>query len=202
MIRINLLPFRAARKKENVRRQVSIFLLSLILVGAAVIYYNVYLSGKIKDLNASIKETKVQLAKYNKINAEIKEIKKNLELLNKKIQVIETLETNRREPVNLLASLTDLIMAERMWFTRLSSKGTKVNIEGIALDNQTVSDFMTRLERSAIYADVNLGTVKQKELKTMELTLKSFDVNVQKVAPKKKTPQKDAAKAKPTPKRS
>ena len=101
MIRINLLPFRAARKKENVRRQVSIFLLSLILVGAAVIYYNVYLSGKIKDLNASIKDTKVQLAKYNKINAEMKEIKKNLELLNKKIQVIETLETNRREPVNL-----------------------------------------------------------------------------------------------------
>ena len=202
MIRINLLPFRAARKKENVRRQVSIFLLSLILVGAAVIYYNVYLSGKIKDLNASIKETKVQLAKYNKINAEIKEIKKNLELLNKKIQVIETLETNRREPVNLLASLTDLIMAERMWFTRLSSKGTKVNIEGIALDNQTVSDFMTRLEKSAKYADVNLGTVKQKELKTMELTLKSFDVNVQKVAPKKETPQKDAVKAKPTPKKS
>ena len=32
MIRINLLPFRAARKKENVRRQVSVFLLSLVLV--------------------------------------------------------------------------------------------------------------------------------------------------------------------------
>jgi type IV pilus assembly protein PilN len=202
MIRINLLPFRAARKKENVRRQISIFLLSLILVGAAVIYYNIFLSGKIKDLNASIKETKVQVAKYNKINAEIKEIKKNLELLNRKIEVIETLETNRREPLALLASLTDLIMAERMWFTRLSSKGPKINIEGIALDNQTVSDFMTRLERSALYGDVNLGTVKQKELKTMELTLKSFDVNARKVAPKPDKPKEEAAQAKPTPKKS
>ena len=202
MIRINLLPFRAARKKENVRRQISIFLLSLILVGAAVIYYNIFLSGKIKDLNASIKETKVQVAKYNKINAEIKEIKKNLELLNRKIEVIETLETNRREPLALLASLTDLIMAERMWFTRLSSKGPKINIEGIALDNQTVSDFMTRLEKSALYGDVNLGTVKQKELKTMELTLKSFDVNARKVAPKPDKPKEETAKATTTPKKS
>ena len=40
MIRINLLPFRAARKKENVRRQISLFLLSLafllVVSGSAV----------------------------------------------------------------------------------------------------------------------------------------------------------------------
>ena len=32
MIRINLLPFRAARRRENVRRQTSIFFLSVVLV--------------------------------------------------------------------------------------------------------------------------------------------------------------------------
>jgi len=30
MIRINLLPFRAARKKENIRRQISVFVLSVV----------------------------------------------------------------------------------------------------------------------------------------------------------------------------
>jgi type IV pilus assembly protein PilN len=30
MIRINLLPFRAARKKENIRRQLSIYVLSVV----------------------------------------------------------------------------------------------------------------------------------------------------------------------------
>ena len=40
MIRINLLPFRAARKKENIRRQVSIFLLSLAFLLIILFYYN------------------------------------------------------------------------------------------------------------------------------------------------------------------
>ena len=31
MIRINLLPFRSTRQKENIRRQLSVFLLSIIL---------------------------------------------------------------------------------------------------------------------------------------------------------------------------
>ena len=51
MIRINLLPFRTERKKENVRRQVSLFLLSLALVLLVLFYYNWSLNSKIKKLN-------------------------------------------------------------------------------------------------------------------------------------------------------
>ena len=46
MIRINLLPFRAARKKENVRRQVSVFLLSFVLIIIGVFYYNMWLGNR------------------------------------------------------------------------------------------------------------------------------------------------------------
>ena len=71
MIRINLLPFRAARKKENIRRQVSIFVLSLVFLLIIFFYYNFSLSNKVDSLNANIKNTKTELAKYNKINDEI-----------------------------------------------------------------------------------------------------------------------------------
>ena len=71
MIRINLLPFRAARKKENVRRQISIFLLSFVFLLVAVIYYNVNLNQQIDRLKVKNKETTVQLEKYKKINNEI-----------------------------------------------------------------------------------------------------------------------------------
>ena len=74
MIRINLLPFRAARKKENVRRQISIFLLSFIFLLVVVIYYNVNLNQQIDRLKVKNKETTVQLKKYEKINKEIAEI--------------------------------------------------------------------------------------------------------------------------------
>ena len=43
MIRINLLPYRAARKKENIRIQFNIFIGSLILVALAIFYFNSHL---------------------------------------------------------------------------------------------------------------------------------------------------------------
>jgi type IV pilus assembly protein PilN len=86
MIRINLLPFRAARKKENIRRQVSIFMLSLVLVVIVAAWFNYLLSGKIESLNRKVADTKAQVEKYNKINQEIAEIKKKLSILNQKIR--------------------------------------------------------------------------------------------------------------------
>ena len=59
MIRINLLPFRSARKKENIRRQLSIFLLSLILAVVAIFGVNFFLgiaSGVIHGLRLNVIE--------------------------------------------------------------------------------------------------------------------------------------------------
>ena len=121
MIRINLLPFRAARKKENIRRQVSIFVLSLVFLLIIFFYYNFNLSNKIDSLNTNIKNTKTELAKYNKINDEIAQIKKKLNNLKKKMAVMKTLEANRFEPTRLLDIMTQVVVPKRMWFTYLES---------------------------------------------------------------------------------
>ena len=55
MIRINLLPFRSDRKKENIRRQLSIFVLSLILAVVAIFGINFFLSSQIDDLGRRIR---------------------------------------------------------------------------------------------------------------------------------------------------
>jgi type IV pilus assembly protein PilN len=80
MIRINLLPFRAARKKENIRRQVSIFILSLILVLLGLFGFNHYLGSQIDDLNDEIKIANTELNKYNEINKEIPKSKRHLKI--------------------------------------------------------------------------------------------------------------------------
>jgi len=76
MIRINLLPYRAARKKENIRYQVNVFVMSVIFIGLLIFWGNSYLGGQIDDLNREINSTREQVAKYKKINQEIAEIKK------------------------------------------------------------------------------------------------------------------------------
>ena len=165
MIRINMLPFRATRKKENIRRQVSILLLSLAFMLIILFYFNFSLGSKIDDINAKIKETKSDLSKYEKINKEIAQIKKKLKNLKKKIAVMSALEANRFAPIKLMDTMTKVIVPKRMWFTNLQSKGKKVNISGVALDNTTVADFMVRLENSGLFKKVDLKTLKRSKSK-------------------------------------
>lgn len=183
MIRINLLPFRAARKKENIRRQISIFLLLTFFIAIVLVYYNLNLSRKITRLTHEVAETQKEVARYKKITKQIDEIKKKLAILRQKRTVIEKLELNRFEPVNLLDTMSMRIIPERMWFTKFESKGNNVNIYGIAMDNTTVADFMVKLEGSGLFNSVKLKTIKKyKAPKENEgAILKSFQISCGKV---------------------
>ena len=180
MIRINLLPFRAARKKENVRRQISIFFLSLILVLIISGIFHWMLGQKINGLSKRIEDTKAQVAKYNKINNEIEDIKKKLAILNQKIEVIKSLDLNRKEPVQLLEAISDMIVQNRMWLTEFTTNDESVNISGIAVDNQTIADYMSRIETSKEYESVKLSSIKKADIKDSNMSLKTFGLSFKK----------------------
>jgi len=192
MIRINLLPFRAARKKENVRRQISIFLLSFVFLLVVVIYYNVNLNQQINRLKVKNEETTAQLTKYNKINKEIASIKKKLTVLNQKVDVINHLDGSRTEAVLLLESMTELIVPDRMWFTSFTLKGNNIALKGVAMDERTISDFMKNLEGS--YANVALKSMKRKTIKGKNVNLKDFSFEMAKKK-KQTTPDKKPEKS-------
>ena len=192
MIRINLLPFRAARKKENVRRQISIFLLSFVFLLVVVIYYSVNLNQQINRLKVQNEETTAQLVKYNKINKEIASIKKKLTVLNQKVDVINHLDGSRTEAVLLLESMTELIVPDRMWFTSFTLKGNNIALKGVAMDERTISDFMKNLEGS--YANVALKSMKRKTIKGKNVNLKDFSFEMAKKK-KQTTPDKKPEKS-------
>lgn len=194
MIRINLLPFRTERKKENVRRQVSLFLLSMVLVLLVLFYYNFSLNSKIGKLNNKIQTTTAELEKYNEINKEIARIKKTLEVLQKKLAVITQLESDRYAPVILLDTMTQVLVEKRMWFSALSVSDQSVTITGIALDEKTVADFMVRLQNCGLFSDVDLKSIKRTTVE--KSNLKSFHIVCTKVKPQepKKTENNKSSK--------
>lgn len=180
MIRINLLPYRAARKKENIRIQVNVFLGSVLILGLLVFVFNSHLKGRVNDLNSEISSTRTQLAKYQQINKEIAEIKKKLAVLTRKIEVIESLERDRKTPVQNLDCIYQMLVEKRMWYTQIDEKGDNIKISGIAVDNQTVADYMTRIEKSEKYQNVHLASIKQHQLQGKDINLKQFDINFSK----------------------
>jgi type IV pilus assembly protein PilN len=198
MIRINLLPYRAARKKENIRKQIGIFFLSLLVVFAILFFYNIRLQKKIDVLNTKIAENKTMLAKFENQAKEVDRIKNAFNNLENKTKVIKDLETKRNDAVCLLDNMTKLVAEQtlksesdslpdkdntpvkRLWFTNFEAKGNNIVIKGIAMDNKTVADFMTRLESSKLYKNVNLNTLQQQKI--AKLNLKRFDINCDKVS--------------------
>lgn len=184
MIRINLLPFRTARKKEFARRRVSIILLSFLLTLAALTLFNLHLGSRIDTLTSKIDATRKQVEKYRQDAKEVDRIKKKLATLRKKTEVINNLENNRQWPVRLLDSMTQVVVPKRMWFTRLGVKNNGVGINGIALDNKTVADFMVRLEKTGLYSSVELKKIARRQINNSNL--KQFQIHCRLITPAQK----------------
>lgn len=189
MIRINLIPFRVARKTENIRRQVSIFTGTFILVCLVLVGGNMMLNGKVKALELKVTATRNEINALKKITKEIEEIKKKLAILKTKTEVIQNLESNRRAPVGLLESMTQKVVPNRMWLTSMDEGDTSLQLKGIAVDNKTVADFMTRLEGSELYSGINLNTLKLEKFKK-EMNLKSFEITCNKALVEKQATNK------------
>ena len=196
MIKINLIPFREIEKKENIRRQVTIAILSVILVMMVMAYYHMSLKNTIVKMTDKIESTKIELAAAEKEAKQVDIIKQELNKLNTKIQVIKTIEANRKASIKLMDHMTKMVDEQtsalesgtspdaigkpikRLWFTSFHANGPNININGIALDNKTVADFMTRLEVSKAYNNVTLNTLKKESINN--LNLKSFVITCQK----------------------
>ncbi|MBF0202926.1 MAG: PilN domain-containing protein [Desulfamplus sp.] len=178
MIRINLLPFRAARAKENIRKQVSIFLLLLVFISLAMTYITTFVNKKIESLKSDIAQIEVQIKSYKAKADEVAKIEKALAILEQKLNVVRGLNAMRKEPVILLEAMTRLLVPEQMWITYLQISDANVVLRGVSFDNRTVADFMTNLEKSPLFKSVDLQTLQMQSMQGV--TVKSFALTANK----------------------
>ncbi|MFP4444690.1 MAG: PilN domain-containing protein [Desulfosudaceae bacterium] len=180
MIKTNLLPYRAARRKENIRRQLSVFVLFFIFIAMGLFYYRLHLSNKIDTLDDQLKAVKTELKGFQDQVKEVDEIKAKLSVLDQKLGVMDDLNKGREEPVVLLQKLVDLTVKNQMWITSMSEAGDQISLNGIAMDNKTVAMFMSRIEKDEFFSGVEL---KSLVLVNREgLKLKQFNLTCSKAA--------------------
>ena len=174
MIKINLLPFRAAKKRENIRRQASIFLLSLIFFIALIGYAYLNLNNKISALQAEQSRLNSELIRYAKTTERIKEIQQKIKEAQEKLKVIKDLEKNKIGPVRLLDEISSAVPKDKLWLESIDEKQGILTIEGSAIDNKTVALFMTKLEKAETITSVDLKSTKLKNLNQFEMNVTDF----------------------------
>lgn len=170
MIRINLLPVRLARRKENVRRQISIYFLSIIFIALVTVYISMSFSKKIEALNSNIEQVQSEIKGYDKIAREVKEQKKQKDLIQKKLDVLNQLQRNKTGPVHILDEISANLPEKRLWLKAIKQDGKRLLLEGIALDNETIASYMKRLTASPHYfTNVDLVNSEQEMVKGIKL---------------------------------
>ncbi|MBS0014275.1 MAG: PilN domain-containing protein [Desulfobacterales bacterium] len=174
MIRINLLPFRAARTKENIRRQVSIFLLSMVLLLVVLFAVNMFMGSRVGALETRLANLNEDIEHYSQKADQVDVLKKELAELEQKIRIIEQLKSHRTKPPRLLADLTERVIPDRMQIQKMNYNGSELILNGIAMDNETIAVFMSRLERSDKIRDVTLENAKQTT--QFDVEMKSFGI--------------------------
>jgi type IV pilus assembly protein PilN len=192
MIKINLLPFRVARKKENIRRQISVFLLLIVLTTVALFWYTLTINKQILTVKERTKQVNSQILKYKEKADRVAQIKKDLKALEGKLEIVSVLKKQREKQLILFDGMTELMVPGRMWLESFKTNEDNVMIKGIAFDNPTIADFMEKIEKSPLFSNVDLKAAKMRKFKD-NVMLKSFELLCKKeklVADEQKGPKK------------
>jgi type IV pilus assembly protein PilN len=175
MIRINLLPHRAA--KRALRKREFNFLLLGTLIAAAAIWY----AGKLYLDEANAQQQRrndLLVAENKKLDVQIEEIKKLKEQTNQLLsrkQVVETLQVNRAASVKLLDQLVRQL-PDGVYLKSIKQTGTKINMIGLAQSNARVSTLMRNLESSPYLATAELVEIKAVTERNQRLN--EFSLNI------------------------
>ncbi len=168
MIRINLLPVRALKKKETTRQMLLVFFLSMLCVVAVIFMFHLSLSNRLNKVETQITEYSEEIKKLKIDTKDVNKFKAEKEDLQKRLNIIYTLQRAKTGPVRVLDDLATSLPG-RLWLTSLKEKDGKMELKGLALDNPTIAKFMVNLEKSGVIKNVELVISQQLERKDVKL---------------------------------
>ncbi len=194
MIKINLLPIKATRKREYVKQQ--LILAVVLVLGAIVGCYMWYssMAGEIADRQKEIATARQQIEQYKKAIGEVEKYKGLEAALNRKLGIIEKLEKGKTGPVRVLDHLSQII-PKQVWLTTWAEKSGTVKVEGEALTNKHVAEFITALKKPAqgmqpvepaaqpkkqphFFTDIRLLETAMKDDRDFKRTFVRFKINI------------------------
>lgn len=161
MIRINLLPYREEKKKASAQRQMVIGVASLGLFFLLLILLYLHVNMGVAGLEVEVESARVRLNELTTVTGNLEKFKTDKETLERKIGIIKDLERGRDYSVHIMDELASRILPQSEWLTSITQKSGKLRVEGVAVNNPAIAQFMKRLEDSPYIGTVDLIASRQ-----------------------------------------
>lgn len=159
--RINLLPWRAMRRKEQDRQLLSIGVGAWILMGLVIFYAHLHVTGLIENQSKRNDFLNTEIKKVEEEIKEIKELQAARNALLARMRVIQQLQLDRTQVVHLFDELVRKT-PEGVYLMTLKQAGQTLTLTGAAQSNARVSAFMRNLDASDWYTKPELDVINVK----------------------------------------
>ncbi len=191
MIRINLLLVREVKRRIELRRQLQLAAVLLVLVVAYGVHSYVAQAQERQAREDELQQIKAELETLEKILKEVEKFEERTALLQRQLDAIRSIKTNQR----LMAPYLDEIstrLPDQVWLVELREVGKLMRIRGKSLNgNPGVADFMQSIESSALFGTAELVESKSETIRGR--AVKSFAITVPILMPKKPATDTDTS---------
>lgn len=168
MIKINLLLARKEKRTVGIKKELMILVASVVFlfVVLGVFHWKIYQNRE--ETLALIAKTKNEITHFKSLTTEVNRAKEDQRILQEKLNVINTLRKEKASPARILDEIS-VQKPDKVQLESLKKDGAKLGIEGVALDDETVANFMTNLRRSKLFRNVDLIVSEQSEQSRIKL---------------------------------
>lgn len=160
MIRINLLPIRAAKKRELGRQWLVLF--ALMFIGSLVgnYFWWDHSQKTLSAIQARVTKYQQDLATLNKIIGEVKNIRAEKAEMEQKLGTLKKLRDGRTGPVRAMDELAQLL-PEHVTLRAWEESGGKVTFTGWGASHEEIANFLKKLKTAQHFSDPQLKTARQ-----------------------------------------
>jgi type IV pilus assembly protein PilN len=168
MIKINLLLARKEKNKAGMKKEFIVLILSIVFLLAVFIFIQWGLNKKIEDTLAQNAKKREEILKYKSLTAEVEKKKEEQRMLQSRLDIINSLRKDKARAARVLDELS-IDKPEKLQLESLKKEGAKLAIEGVAMDDETIANFMTNLRKSKLFKNIDLIVSQQIEQSKMKV---------------------------------
>jgi len=178
MIRINLIPYRLARRQQQIMRHIGICFAVITIAGLLDFGAHTIASMQLSDLKEETSMVEEQNATLEEKIGNIKNLDNLRADVERKLQLVDRLQEGRFRSLTTLDAIARII-PENVWLDGIADHGSEIELTGLGESNRAVAVFMRKLDQSGIFANVRLGEINRVQVDG--LPLRRFSLRLSRV---------------------
>ena len=193
MIRINLLPYRAARRQTEILQHLGVATATVALAVMISLVSQWIASSQLSSLEETYAQIRAENVALQKKIGKIKDLDALRADVERKLKLVDELQQGRFRSLLTLNEIAKTI-PENVWLTSVADNGATISLSGLGESNTAVANFMRNLETSKIFSNVQLQVIARDEVSGS--VVRKFSLTCDRISEKPAASDDNSAKRK------